>query len=105
MSSVQVSERVDTGRVPVLQKATGSFRPTLGGRLRFVSVGVRALRVGVQQPMHLLTTQRPPNKATGVNSRPASPFESRRALLVESHGRCSGGADVAQFCRQASFAP
>jgi hypothetical protein len=46
-----------------------------------------------------------PNKITGADSRPASPFERRglrrRALVVESQGRYHGGAAVAQFGRSA----
>src|SRR5262252_7871714 len=65
MSQMQVSERVDACRVSILQKPTGSFRATLGGRLRFVSVGLREVRVGVPQSMHLLTIKKPPNRVAG----------------------------------------
>jgi len=48
-------------------------------------------------------TKQLPNKITGANSRPASPFESHGlrpcAPVVESHGRYHGGAAVAQLDR------
>jgi hypothetical protein len=88
MSQVQVPERVDARRVPVLQTATGGVRATLGGRLRFISVGVRALRVAVPQSMHLLTIKRAPNAAGPVNAPIASLFAFERQGRRATDQRC-----------------
>jgi hypothetical protein len=92
----------ESSAVDRLDRSGGSVAESAGrrpGRRRLV--GFAALGLGsIERPM-----ERPPNKITGANSRPAWPFEAqglrRRALVVGRHGRYHGGAAVAQFCRSA----